>query len=104
MVLESYYVYILKCRDESYYVGHTDDLDRRLAQHQSGAIPGYTRNRRPITLAWCAHFPGRDQAFQIERQIKDWSRAKKEALIAKDFDLISKLSKKSDWEGYRSRT
>ena len=85
---------MLRCSDGSYYVGHTDDPDVRLAQHQSGEIPGYTQKRRPVTLVWLQDFPTRDEAFTAERQIKGWSRAKKEALIAGDWDLISQLARK----------
>jgi putative endonuclease len=87
------YAYILRCSDGSYYVGHTDDLDLRLAQHQSGALGGYTARRRPVVLAWCDTFPERDQAFQAERKLKGWSRAKKEALMAGDWELIRALAR-----------
>ena len=87
-------VYLLRCNDGSYYVGHTEDLEFRLAQHQAGALGGYTAKRRPVTLAWCDSFAERDQAFWIERKLKGWSRAKKEALIAGDWELIQALARK----------
>lgn len=88
----SFWAYLLKCSDDSYYVGHTDDLDGRVAAHQSGLIPGYTQNRRPVRLVWTQEFAERDQAFRAERQIKGWSRPKKEALIRGDWDAIHLLA------------
>jgi len=90
----SFYTYLLKCADGSYYAGHTDDLDARISQHQRGEIEGYTHKRRPVTLVWSETFPTRDEAFAAERRIKGWSRAKKEALIAGDWALVSELTKK----------
>lgn len=88
-----FWTYMLRCADGRYYTGHTDNLDLRVAQHQSGAMPGYTRNRRPVTLLWSQEFPTRHEALTAERQIKGWSRAKKEALIAGNWDEISRLAK-----------
>ncbi len=90
-----FYAYLLRCADGGYYAGHTDDLDARLAQHQAGAIPGYTEKRRPVTLMWSDRFPDRDSAFAAERQIKGWSRAKKEALIRGDWEALQILARKS---------
>ena len=89
----AFYAYLLRCNDGTYYAGHTDDLEYRLAQHQSGALGGYTARRLPATLVWCDMFAERDQAFWTERKLKGWSRAKKEALIAGDFDLIQALAR-----------
>ena len=91
----SFWAYILRCADGSFYVGHTDDLDVRIGQHQSGLIPGYTQKRRPLTLVWSDEFPERDQAFAAERQIKGWSRLKKQALIDGNWAAISRLAKKA---------
>ena len=88
----SFWAYVLRCADGSYYVGHTDDLDARFGAHQSGVIEGYTQTRRPVTLAWSQEFSDRDQAFAAERQIKGWSRAKKEALIRGDWDAVHLLA------------
>ena len=90
----SFHAYMLRCSDGSYYVGHTDDLDVRMATHQSGLLPGYTRSRRPVQLVWQQDFPDRDQAFAAERQIKGWSRAKKEALIRGDWEAVQLLARK----------
>ncbi|HEY0326569.1 MAG TPA: GIY-YIG nuclease family protein, partial [Allosphingosinicella sp.] len=83
-----FYVYILRCRDGSYYTGHTDDLEARLCQHQEGLGADWTRRRRPVELVWCELMPTRDEAFAAERMIKPWSRAKKEALIAGDWEKV----------------
>ena len=90
-----FHTYLLRCSDGSYYVGHTDDLETRILQHQSGLIPGYTADRLPIEFLWSQDFPERDQAFAAERQIKGWSRAKKEALIAGDFELLRLLARRA---------
>ena len=90
----SFYAYMLRCADGSYYVGHTDDLDARIAAHQTGLFSGYTKRRRPVQLVWHQEFTERDQAFAAERQIKGWSRAKKEALIRGDWDAVQLLSRK----------
>jgi putative endonuclease len=89
----TFYAYLLRCRDGSYYAGHTDDIDLRFAQHSSGFLGGYTAKRLPVTLVWSDSFESRDEAFQTERKIKGWSRAKKEALIAGDWALVSQLAR-----------
>ena len=89
-----FYTYMLRCSDGSYYVGHTDDIDARFAQHQSGAVAGYTQKRRPVALVWCERFPDRDQAFTAERRIKNWPRAKKEALIQSDWEALREAARK----------
>ncbi|MBK5265733.1 MAG: TrmJ/YjtD family RNA methyltransferase [Alphaproteobacteria bacterium] len=85
----SFWIYILRCSDGTYYTGHTDDLERRIAQHQSGAFPGYTHERRPVELVFSEYFQTRLEALDRERQIKDWSRKKKEALIRGDWRAVS---------------
>jgi tRNA/rRNA methyltransferase len=90
----SFYAYMLRCSDGSYYVGHTEDLNVRIGAHQTGQLPGYTQKRRPVQLVWHQDFSDRDQAFAAERQIKGWSRAKKEALMEGDWDAIQLLSRK----------
>ena len=89
-----FYAYLLRCSDGSYYAGHTDDLDARIGQHQAGLVPGYTEKRRPVALVWSDRFPDRDSAFAAERQIKGWTRAKKEALIAGDWERLKDLARK----------
>ncbi|MFA6527086.1 MAG: GIY-YIG nuclease family protein [Candidatus Babeliales bacterium] len=89
----AFYAYILKCIDGSYYVGHTDNIEQRLSQHQSGKISGYTSTRLPVELVWLESFNSRDAAFIAERKIKGWSRNKKEALMRCDWQKVSALSK-----------
>ena len=89
----AFYTYMLLCSDGTYYTGHTDDLRRRLSEHEHGVNCGYTKRRRPIELAWNQQFPTRDQAKLAEGKIKSWSQAKKRSLIKGDFDLISRLAK-----------
>ncbi|MBC8506045.1 MAG: GIY-YIG nuclease family protein [Anaerolineales bacterium] len=88
------WVYILSCSDGSYYTGHTTNLEYRLAQHQDGEASDWTKRRLPVELVFCQEMPDRRQAFEAERQVKKWSRAKKEALIAEDWDLLKWLAKK----------
>jgi predicted GIY-YIG superfamily endonuclease len=88
-------LYILRCADDSYYVGTTrGDLERRVAEHNAGAFGGYTSLRRPVALIFSEHFSAITDAIAAERQIKGWSRAKKEALIAGKFDLLRDLSRR----------
>ena len=99
-----FYVYILLCSDDTFYTGHTDNLEQRVNEHHFGGKCKYTSERRPLELVWRIAFPTREQAKEIERQIKKWSQAKKRALIRGDFDLISLLAKKRDREGPASNT
>ena len=89
----AFWKYILLCADGKYYVGHSENLEQRIAQHQSGLCGGYTLHRRPVELVWSEHFQTRYEALSAERQIKGWSRAKKTALIAGDWELVSRLSR-----------
>jgi predicted GIY-YIG superfamily endonuclease len=97
----SFWVYILECSDKSYYTGHTDDLEVRLAAHEQGTFKGYTSKRRPVRLVFCDDFPTRDDAFAVERQIKGWSRRKKQALIAKDWEKLVLYSKNRETSAFR---
>ena len=89
----AFYAYLLRCNDGSYYAGHTDDLELRMGQHATGALGGYTAKRLPVELEWSDSFQTRDDAFAAEWRIKGWSRAKKEALIAGDWALVSALAR-----------
>ena len=86
--------YILCCVDGSYYVGtrRSDDLESRISQHNQGIFGGYTAKRRPVTLVYSVHFDRITDAIAYERQVKGWSRAKKEALIQGDFEALQRLS------------
>ena len=90
----AFHVYILKCSDGSYYTGHTDDLATRLETHNSGQLNSYTKNRRPLTLVFLQEFDTRDEAFAAERQIKGWSRKKKQAIIKDRWDLLPDLAQR----------
>jgi predicted GIY-YIG superfamily endonuclease len=90
-----FWAYMLHCGDGSFYAGHTDDLDCRVAQHLSGEFGGYTSTRLPVKLVWCDEFPSRYEALSAERQIKGWGRAKKLALIRGDWELVSQLARNS---------
>jgi TrmH family RNA methyltransferase len=81
----TFWAYVVRCADDSYYTGHTDNLERRIGQHNLGEIPGYTQTRRPVTLLWCQDFGSRQEALAAEFQVKGWSRRKKEALAREDW-------------------
>src|SRR5712691_3795411 len=89
------YAYMLRYADGSYYVGSARlGLERRLSEHNTGVYGGYTSTRRPVTLVWSQHCLNITDAIGIERQIKGWSRAKKEALIRGDYSAIQLLSQR----------
>ncbi len=93
--MKTYYVYILECSDKSYYTGFTSNLNNRVIEHQIGKhIDSYTYSRRPVTLVFYAEFTDPNLAIDTEKQIKKWSRVKKEALINNEFDKLPNLSKK----------
>ena len=89
------YIYILKCSDRSYYTGVTNNLERRLIEHHTGLNPTcYTFYRRPLELVYHQGFISIVKSLEIEKQVKKWSRKKKEALINGEWDLLIELSKK----------
>jgi putative endonuclease len=89
----SAYLYILRCRDGSYYVGSTQtSLEQRIAQHDAGTFDGYTARRRPVLLVFHEHFERITDAISAERQVKGWRRDKKEALIRGDYAALRELS------------
>lgn len=92
----AFWTYILLCADGRYYTGHTDHLERRIAQHQHGGFCDFTSRRRPVTLVWSQDFATRVEAPEAERRIKPWSRAKKEALIRGDWKMVSHFAKPPD--------
>jgi len=88
------FIYILRCSDGSYYTGSTRaSLEERMAQHDSGVFGGYTATRRPVKLVFHEEFERITDAIAAERQIKNWSRAKKEVLIRGDFVALRLLAK-----------
>ena len=89
------FVYILRCRDGTYYVGSTRaNLENRVAEHKAGRFDGYTARRLPVELVWHEPFERISDAIAIERRLKGWRRAKKEALIRGDPDALPNLSKR----------
>ena len=88
------FVYILRCSDGRYYVGTTrSSLEQRVAEHNAGTFGGFTKSRRPVRLVYSESFDRITDAIASERRLKGWSRAKKEALIAGDYDTLSRLSR-----------
>jgi predicted GIY-YIG superfamily endonuclease len=92
----SFWVYILKCADNSYYTGHTDNLENRIDEHQNGQCGGYTASRLPVELAYSQEFPTRIDALAAKQQIKGWGRKKKEAMMRGDWSEVSRLAKCTD--------
>jgi len=88
----AFWTYMLKCADDSFYIGHTDHLEQRMAAHGTGALRCYTSNRRPVSLVWSQEFATREEALAAERQLKGWSRKKKEALVHGDWQEIRRLA------------
>jgi putative endonuclease len=89
------YMYILLCGDNTYYVGSTWDLERRLEQHASGRGSEYTRRRLPVKLIYTKEYPRVDDAFRREKQVQGWSRVKRQALIDGDVDGLRRASSTS---------
>jgi putative endonuclease len=89
------YLYILRCRDGAYYVGTTrNSLEARVAEHNAGTFDGFTSLRRPVELVFHQEFDRITDAIAAERQLEGWRRAKKEALIAGEHDLLPELAKR----------
>ena len=93
---QKHFVYILKCADESFCVGSAIDLEDRLRRHNSGKGAVFTASRRPVKLVYKEPCQNLDDAVKRERQIKKWSRAKKEALINGELESLKKLSRSRD--------
>ena len=91
--MKSYQVYIIKCDDDSYYTGVTNDKERRMWEHENGENVGcYTFFRRPLKLVFCEMFFDINQAIAFEKQVKGWSRKKKEAIIEDNWEKLKELS------------
>ena len=90
----AFWVYMLQCVDQSYYVGHTNDLEKRILEHQAGEVDGYTATRRPVRVVFTQEFPSREEALATELQIKGWSRKKKQALVRGDWPEISRVARR----------
>jgi putative endonuclease len=93
--MKAYYVYILKCSDDTYYTGFTSNLANRIEQHQQGKHKdSYTFKRKPIELVFYCEFSNVEMAIETEKQFKKWSRIKKEALIKGEYEKLPNLAKK----------
>ena len=93
--MKIYFVYILKCVDGTYYTGITSNLEKRFLEHKSGEyLDSYTYFRKPVSSAFYAEFKDPNHAFDSEKQIKKWSKVKKEALINGEFEKLPNLAKK----------
>ncbi len=100
----NYFVYIVECSDGLYYTGVTNDLDRRLAEHNEGINPtAFTFKRRPVTLRYWLRFTDINQAIDWEKQLKGWGRKKKGALFKEDWEEIKKLAKSKSSKAQSSR-
>jgi putative endonuclease len=90
------FAYMLKCADGSYYLGCAtgEELTRRIAEHEAGTYRAYTSTRRPVRLVWSEYFQQITDAIAVKRQLKGWSRVKKEALISSNWDAVRQLSKR----------
>lgn len=88
-----FFVYILRCSDGSFYVGHSADVDKRVAAHNSGRGASWTANRRPVVLVYREPLETEAEAITRERQLKGWSRAKKEAFLTADTAGLKQLSR-----------
>jgi len=86
------WVYILECRDGSFYVGCTTKIDQRIGQHQAGTYGGYTATRRPVEVRYVAEFQTIHDAIDWERRLKRWTRAKKQAVIEGHWEALPSLS------------
>jgi predicted GIY-YIG superfamily endonuclease len=86
------WTYIVRCADDSYYVGSTVDLERRLSEHNLGLGAAYTRRRRPVVLVWAGEFDRIDEAFAFEKRVQGWGRRKREALIAGELGALPMLA------------
>ena len=91
IVVTMWFVYIVRCADNSLYVGETNELGARITKHNEGSGGLFTARRRPVTMAYSERDIDREAALKRERQIKRWTRAKKEALIAGDLELLKRL-------------
>jgi putative endonuclease len=87
------WVYIVECSDGLYYTSSTTNLEQRISDHNTGRFEGFTSLRLPVKLIWFEEFKDIRDAIVLERQIKGWSRKKKEALMSPDINSLRKLSR-----------
>ena len=97
-IAHNYYVYIVECIDKSYYTGVTNNIERRLWEHNNNNNTlAYTFKRRPVLLKYCQRFQDINQAIAWEKQLKGWSRKKKEALLVDNWNEITRLAKSNSF-------
>lgn len=98
-----YYVYILLCSDNSFYTGITNNVERRLVEHNTGLnSTSYTFSRRPVNLVFYENFQNPNQAIAFEKRVKGWTRKKKQALIEKNWDKLKVLSICTNGTNYKN--
>ena len=98
--MKRYFVYMLVCSDGSFYVGITNNLERRVGEHNFGWDPeSYTHERRPVRLVHSSEFQDVQQAISWEKQLKGWSRAKKRALVANTWNRVELLASRQSGKG-----
>ncbi|MCX6257177.1 MAG: GIY-YIG nuclease family protein [Bacteroidia bacterium] len=93
------YMYILLCSNGQYYTGSTNDLDRRIEEHQKGEGSNFTKKHLPVVLVYYEEFQRIDDAFYREKQVQGWSRKKKEALIKQEYNKLPDLSRNYSQHG-----
>lgn len=101
--MKEFWVYILKCSDDSFYTGKTSNLTKRINEHQIGKYKGYTYSRRPVNLVYSMKYYDVKEAIAAERRIKRWSRKKKAALINSEFELLHHLSVCKNGSHYKNK-
>jgi putative endonuclease len=100
--MKTMYVYILKCSDDSFYTGVTNNADRRLAEHNYGLHKSsYTYSRRPLEIVYSEKFTNPELAIEWEKKIKGWSHRKKQALIDDDWNSLVEFSKTYKVKSYK---
>ena len=95
-------MYILLCSNGQYYTGSTNDLERRMQQHQNGEGANFTKKNLPVELVYCEEFQRIDEAFYREKQVQGWSRKKKEALIKGEQNKLHELSECKNETHYKN--
>jgi predicted GIY-YIG superfamily endonuclease len=105
----THYVYVLRCADDSLYVGETTDLQTREQHHNDGRGGSYTAQRRPVSIVYAERYSSREEALKRERQIKRWSLRKKKLLVEGDVAALSGSSRRArirtgfTWEDWLAR-
>ena len=92
-IVRTYYVYMLRCFDGTFYTGITNNIDRRWHEHDSGYDPTcYTYTRRPLRLVYAGDFATPAEAINFEKQVKRWSHKKKRAFADREWPLLKRLA------------